>query len=133
MTEVLSAGVDHQVVSISGGRDIYRKKPCSDCPWRTDAIGQFSPEAFRHTANTAYDMAEKAFACHQSTTRKPATCAGFLLRGAEHNIGVRLGYVVGKYKHDVSDDGHELHDNYRAMAIANGVDPDDPALAPCRD
>lgn len=34
---------------------------------------------------------------------------------------------------DVADDGHELFENYRAMAIANGVAPDDPILAPCRD
>ena len=31
------------------------------------------------------------------------------------------------------DGGHELHENYRAMAIANGVAPDDPVLGACRD
>lgn len=34
--------------------------------------------------------------------------------------------MSGKYKGDVSDGGVELHPNYRAMAVANGVDPDDP-------
>jgi hypothetical protein len=58
-------------------------------------------------------------------------CAGFLLRGADHNLSVRLGTISGKYG-AVEDGGHELHENYRAMAIANGVDADDPVLAPCR-
>ena len=39
----------------------------------------------------------------------------------------------GSIKDDVSDDGVELHKNYRAMAIANGVDPEDPDLKSCRD
>lgn len=45
---------------------------------------------------------------------------------AAHNLSVWLGYMNGKHKGDVSDGGVELHPNYRAMAVANGVDPDDP-------
>ena len=41
--------------------------------------------------------------------------------------------MSGAIADDVSDGGHELHDNYREMAIANGVSPDDPSLAECRD
>jgi hypothetical protein len=41
--------------------------------------------------------------------------------------------MSGKYKNDVTDGGHVLHANYRAMAIANGVKADDPALSYCRD
>lgn len=54
-----------------------------------------------------------------------------MLRGAEHNLSVRLMHINGQVG-PVDDGGHELFENYRAMAIANGVDPDDPALAPCR-
>ena len=61
------------------------------------------------------------------------TGAGFLLRGADHNLAVRLGFISGRFKGDVKDAGHALHANYRAMAIANGVAPDDQTLAPCRD
>jgi hypothetical protein len=43
-----------------------------------------------------------------------------------------MGYITGKYKDDVHDGGHDLHDSYRDMAVANGVDPDDPALGRCR-
>ncbi len=137
VTQIRPAGLneygdDHQVVSVSGGGSGYRRKPCSTCPWRVDAVGEFPAQAFRHSAHTAYDMAQEMFACHQSGAEKPATCAGFLLRGADHNMSVRLMRIRGK-RIEVDDGGHELHESYRAMAIANGVSPDDPVLAPCRD
>lgn len=126
------AGPEHQVVTVEGGKASYRREPCPDCPWRKDAVGVFPAQAFRHSARTAYDMAQHEFACHASGVSKPATCAGFLLRGADHNLKTRMGFITGKYQGDVTDGGHELHDSYRAMAVANGVDPDDPALQPCR-
>lgn len=133
VVRVRQAGESHQVITVEGGRNTYRRKPCSDCPWRIDATGEFPAEAFRHSAGTAYDMARETFACHQSGAQKPAICAGFLLRGAAHNMSVRLGFIAGRFKTDVCDGGHELHENYRAMAVANGVDQDDPVLGPCRD
>lgn len=126
------AGDDHQVLTVTGGPWAYRKKPCSDCPWRKDAVGEFPAEAFVHSANTSFDMSQHTFACHQSGSIKPAICAGFLLRGADHNLTVRLKAITGEFKGDVKDGGHELHSSYKAMAIANGVDPDDPSLEMCR-
>ncbi|RMA56482.1 hypothetical protein C8C96_4899 [Acidovorax sp. 100] len=125
-------GEDHQVVSVAGGSGSYRRTPCPNCPWRIDAVGEFPAEAFRHSARTAYDMAKESFACHASGSDKPATCAGFLLRGADHNLGIRLRRMKDELM-EVCDGGHELHENYRAMAIANGVPADDPVLAACRD
>lgn len=127
-----AAGQQHQVVTVEGGKGTYRKKPCSNCPWRMDAVGEFPAEAFRHSANTAYDMSDHTFACHQSGADKPAICAGFLLRGAEHNLAIRMKRIRGECLDVVMGDV-ELHSNYRAMAIANGVDPEDAALALCRD
>lgn len=131
ITAVRPAGAAHQVLTVEGGGKGHCTRPCADCPWRKDATGEFPPEAFRHSASTAYDMAANTFACHQAGAEQPRVCAGFLLRGAHHNLSVRLGWIQGKYR-DVSDGGHELHEDYRAMAIANGVDPDDEVLAPCR-
>lgn len=131
--EIRPAGENHQVVTVVGGNSGYRRKPCSDCPWRCDAVGEFPAEAFRHSASTAYDMSTRTFACHQSGQKKPATCAGFLLRGARHNMMVRLARMRGDIIDDVTDGGVELHENYRAMAVANGVAEDDPVLALCRD
>lgn len=134
VTAVRPAGDDHQVVTVEGEGGSYRRKPCSDCPWREDATGEFPAEAFRHSAETAYDMSSQMFACHQSGAAKPATCAGFLLRGAGHNLAVRMKLARGEIRLDeVSSGGVALHPSYRAMAIANGVDPDDPVLRPCRD
>lgn len=125
-------GEDHQVVRVEGGKGSYRRRPCSNCPWRVDAVGEFPAEAFRHSAHTAYDMAQEIFACHQSGAEKPSACAGFLLHGADHNLSVRLKRMRGECL-DVEDGGHELHSSYRAMAIANGVPSDDAVLSACRD
>lgn len=58
-------------------------------------------------------------------------CAGFLLRGAGDNMAVRMtqraGADLSKVRSEVA-----LYDSYREMAEANGVDPEDPALQPCR-
>jgi hypothetical protein len=133
ISDAAVADEGHMVVSTISDEQIYRKKPCKKCPWRVDAIGEFPPEAFRISANTAYEMASQMFGCHESGLAKPATCAGFLLRGAEHNLRARMSIYAGTIGDDVSDGGLSLHENYRAMAIANGVDPDDPVLANCRD
>jgi hypothetical protein len=131
---VQSAGDEHQVVTVFSEKPKgYRRRPCSTCPWRIDAIGEFPAQAFRHSANTAYDMADHEFGCHQSGKDKPVTCAGFLLRGARHNLTTRMKIIAGKIDvESLSDAGLALFDNYREMAEANGVSPDDPALAKCR-
>jgi hypothetical protein len=52
---------------------------------------------------------------------------------AHHNLALRLKCSRGIVDPRLVDDGgHALHEDYRTMAIANGVEPDDPALAPCR-
>lgn len=130
--EIKPAGDGHQVVTVVAAERKYMRKPCADCPWRVDAVGVFPAEAFLISAATAYDMSERSFGCHQSGVKHSATCAGFLLRGADHNLSVRLARMRGDIQVDVSDGGHALHDDYRAMAIANGVDPSDPVLMPCR-
>lgn len=110
-------------------------RPCSECPWRRDVpTGHFPPERFRALAPTAYDLAPTLFACHQSADRRTIACAGFLLRGAEHNLAVRLGMMQGRLEVDAVDAaGLDLFASYREMAEANGVAPNDPALAPCRE
>jgi hypothetical protein len=132
ITRVRPADSRNQVVTVESGKATYRQ-PCAKCPWMVDATGKLPAGAFRHSAGTAYEMAEHTFGCHEAGAKRPATCAGFLLRGADHNLAVRLGLITGRFKGDVRDGGHELHQNYRAMAIANGVTADDPALAACRD
>lgn len=127
--DIHPADENNQVVTVKGGKHAYRREPCDGCPWRVDQTGSFPAEAFRHSANTAEDMSEREFACHMSGSDHPTTCAGFLLRGADHNLATRMKSAQGRYDwDDIRDGGHELHDDYRAMAIANGVDPRDDAL-----
>lgn len=107
----------------------YCRTPCPECPWRKDvAPGQFPAERFRVLAATAYDLAITMFACHKSPEGKEFACAGFILNGATHNLGFRLSRIDWR----AVNCGFPLHENYRAMAIANGVDADDPVLRPCR-
>lgn len=126
------ADENHQVLTVVGGRGGYRRKPCGGCPWRVDQTGSFPAEAFRHSAETAYDMSQHTFACHESGVKGGHLCAGFLLRGAGDNLAVRMQVRAGRIRNDVTDGGVQLHASYRAMAVANGVPWDDPALLPCR-
>lgn len=131
--KITPADENHQVVTLRGAGGLQRNKPCPTCPWRIDATGIFPAEAFRISAPTAYDAAFNTFACHESGQKAPATCAGFLLRNSANNIGVRIATARGDLDPSkVVDGGVELYDSYRAMAIGNGVPPDDPVLAPCR-
>ncbi|WP_370964942.1 DUF6283 family protein [Amycolatopsis sp. cg9] len=132
-TEILAVhdgGDGWGVITTTAPAGDYQSSPCARCPWLRDSpVGAFPPEVFRHSARTTYDLATHKFGCHASTREQPKTCAGFLLRGAAHNLSVR---VHGPDATAVSSD-RPLYDNYREMAIANGVHPDDPALQQCRD
>lgn len=118
------------------GPPLAQRSPCGGDqprPWRRDApAGQFPAEAFRLSAHTSYDQSEAVFGCHGADPRQPRVCAGFLLRGAGDNLAVRGWLTRGSLSVAVLPDGVELYDSYREMALANGVDRDDPALAPCR-
>lgn len=134
--EVLNRRVadENHVVTTVKGEGRYREIVCAQCPWKKENDGSFPAEAFRISAETSYDMAQTTFACHMDGIEKPGTCAGFLLsEGAAHNLAIRMRLMQGDLDIDaVSDGGHDLHPNYRSMAIANGVDPDDERIEPCR-
>lgn len=124
----------HDVVTVrrdEGAAWRYRRQPCGGCPWRVDQTGSFPAGAFEVSARTAADLSTHMFGCHESGTERPSTCAGFLLRGADHNMAVRLKLARGHLNpDDVTDGGHELHAGYVSMALANGVDIE--ALQGCR-
>jgi hypothetical protein len=125
-------GNEYAVVSLQGGEGAgHRRKVCEQCPWRKDNVGNFPAEAFRHSANTSYDMSQNTFACHMHPKEAPSLCAGFLLRGADHNLAIRLKRSRGECM-DVQEPSVELFDGYKDMAVANGCDPDEEVLKPCR-
>lgn len=130
VTERKMAGKDHAVLTVVGGKGDQLVSPCPECPWRRVNVGNFPPEAFKHSATTAYDMALNTFACHMRGAVNPATCAGFLAVGAMDNLAIRMKHSEEKIK-SVTFDPDELFGSYKEMAVANGVDPDDPVLAPC--
>jgi hypothetical protein len=96
-------------------------------------VGVFPAEAFRESAPTSYDSAIKTFGCHMNKVTASATCAGFLLRHGENNLGVRLALTDERIDpEDVADGGLPVYPSYREMAIANGVSEDDPVLREVR-
>lgn len=121
-------------VTPAGAPFLYRREPCAECPWRRDRPRRAFPvEAFRHSAATCYDLAGTTFACHMSGSDKPAVCAGFILsRDARHNLILRLRSSSGAFDHREVKSSVRLYPSYRDMAIANGVDRDDPVLDHCR-
>jgi hypothetical protein len=109
-------------------------RPCANCPWRRDvAPGEFPAERFRILAYTSEDMSPVVFTCHKSTEHDPIACAGFLTNGAAHNMSVRVALAYDQLELRDRSGGLKLHPNYRSMAVANGVAPDDRALASIRD
>jgi hypothetical protein len=116
------------------GAHAHRRKPCKECPWRMDVpTGVFPADAFRESAPTSYDGAIKTFGCHMNKTTAVATCAGFLLRHSDNNIGIRLSLSGERIDLDtVEDGGVPVYPSYREMAIANGVTADDPVLRDVR-
>lgn len=124
------ADENNVVHSIVGGKGDYCKTPCAECPWVKENTGSFPAEAFRISANTAEDMSTHVFSCHMRGSKAPATCAGFLLKGADDNLAVRLKRMKGEMR-EIKEGDRELHGSYKEMAIANGVDPKDPAIAAC--
>lgn len=136
------AGENHAVITVVGGGGFFRKEPCDTCPWRKDTVGVFPAEAFRHSASTGYTTDAQArmlleggkpstFGCHQSKSKAPATCAGFLLSDcARQSLALRLSKQPPNLD-IVTNGGNEMFADYFAMAVANGVAPNDPVLADC--
>ena len=118
--------VVHTTIGGGGG---YCERVCPECPWRKRNSGNFPAKAFLHSVHTSYDMAQETFGCHMSGTDTPRTCAGFLLRGADDNLSVRIARATGRIGYPEPEDG--LHESYKAMAIANGVKPSNPRLKDC--
>ena len=72
------------------------------------------------------------FACHKTQEGKEVVCAGFLLKGATHNLGVRLAISQERYNPELVSSEVVLFESYVEMAVFNGVDPEDPILESCR-
>jgi hypothetical protein len=41
ITAVHPVDETYQVLTVEGGRQGYRRKPCGGCPWRVDQVGVF--------------------------------------------------------------------------------------------
>lgn len=125
------AGPDHQVVTIEGAEWVS-SPALQRLPLAEGCRGRISTGSFRALGQHRIRHGAKHLCVPPVWCSKAGHLRRILLRGADHNLSVRLGYLKGVIDHDVKDGGLALHDGYREMAIANGVDPDHPALKQCR-
>jgi hypothetical protein len=129
-------GAGHTVTTLrTEGIACYpvRRAPCEKCPWRLDRVGGFPQDSFRLSADTAYEGSERVFACHMAGEDKPQVCAGsFLSTGTRHNAALQRAAALGEIDPASVRSEVPLFESYRAMSIANGVDPNDLAIEPCR-
>jgi hypothetical protein len=138
VTATHPAGDGFAVLTVTRDADEFRhcRAVCAECPWRKDRpAGVFPPEAFRLSAGTCEDIATTVFACHMTPSARPASCAGFLLSDdAAHNLALRLHIVAGRFHPRAvkADPAVPTYSTYSDMAVANGVDPGDPALRATR-
>lgn len=130
----LGGGHDVQTLRSEGRASLpVRSQPCEKCPWRKDRVGGFPHDSFRASADTAYPGSTRVFACHMAGSEKPQICAGSALStGARCNDALRIAAERGEYDPAAVTTGVPLFESYRAMSIANGLDPDDAALEPCQ-
>jgi hypothetical protein len=111
----------------------YQKRLCVECPWRRSTpVGKFSADKYRELAGTAEDMSQRVFTCHMTPEHKPNACAGWIQQQGGHNLTIRMALIGGSLDLSEIEAEPNLYANYREIAIANGVDEDDPALEDIR-
>lgn len=110
---------------------MQRDTPCPECPWNVKAEkGKFTVERYRSLAGSSKQELCCIFACHMSHEDHPIACAGYLAVCGGTSINVRLMQAYGHIDLErvkIPED-HVLYGSYGELAVANGVDPDDPVL-----
>lgn len=115
----------------------FRKRFCRTCPWLKANIGVFPARAFEVSAPTSYDIPDAfehgspSFQCHSDPDRM---CAGYIrsINGV-HSLPVRrLEAQVPGLMDQIEEAPSEAFENYRDMAVANGVEEGSPSIKKVR-
>jgi hypothetical protein len=112
----------------------YARKPCAECPWRTDAEpGKFPLANFAAMAHTVGHEDRpvlpdrKMFACHMSGEGKEIACAGWLVTHGRYHIGVRMAIALEALPVEALEPGEnwpELYPDFQAMVAAQQDEED---------
>lgn len=141
-----------EVASVDNRSRLYRKSPCSECPWRKDVeTHRFPPHVFRDSASVGRQPSseqlqawcdstdddgevnepiQRMFACHMSGNgERVSTCAGFLASdSSRENLAVRIAVTFGSIPVDALEPKPwwpELYMTHEEMARANGAYPEE--------
>jgi hypothetical protein len=102
------------------------KSTCAECPWLlTSKPGKFPPERYLELADTCKPGGlHGLFACHMTPDGGERACAGMLTVCGMDSNRVRLAMIEGRFDPRTVKATGPLYPNYRAMAEANGCDPE---------
>ncbi len=104
------------------------RRPCGNCPWRTDAPREhWDPEHFRSIARTCRGDGMHVMLCHKAKGERPApdapVCQGWVRVLGFDAIGVRIAAMTGRVAEaEVFDrEGPELFKSFDDMLDANRI------------
>ncbi|MBR7830614.1 hypothetical protein KDK95_30210 [Actinospica sp. MGRD01-02] len=103
----MTRGTEPDPASPDGGPPLdYRRRPCTECPWRRDAdLGKFTDsdfaklEATNGIPGTEAPPSAAAMSCHldQPDTAHPLRlCAGWLAVIGYHHLAIRLHVIANR-------------------------------------
>jgi hypothetical protein len=101
------------------------KRPCDECPWRTDAEqGRFTPERWAALAASSADergmgpeFGAPLFACHKTAEGGERACAGWLAMEGANHPSARLAVAMGSLPEcslTPGEDWPTLHQDFHA-------------------
>jgi Family of unknown function (DUF6283) len=102
---------------------------CPECPFRMESrLGKFPPERYLQLADTVRPggWPGAVFACHMTPEGQERACAGMLLVCGADSNRIRMAIITERLDMSKIETNGELYPTYRAMAVANGCDPDAP-------
>jgi hypothetical protein len=106
-------------------------RPCSECPWRTDATpGRFTRERWTALSRTCADIRTQAspefgdplFACHKTPEEGERACAGWLATEGNAHPTVRLAVALGDVPIEALEPGEDWPDLHPDFAATAGHD-----------
>lgn len=110
------------------------RRPCDECPWRTDSDpGQFSLERFEALRATSGGPGAEAqfgapvFACHKSAEGREIACAGWLATAGADHLGMRLAVCLDRLDAAAlvpGEDWPQLYGSYAEMFAAKNAHMD---------
>jgi hypothetical protein len=121
-----------KIADVMDENEFGMRRTCPECPWLlSSAPGKFPPERYIDLADTCKPggIPRALFACHMTPEENTRACAGMMIVcGDDAPNMLRLLWARRLIDPSNVEASGPLYPSYRAMAAANGCDPNDPAF-----